>query len=125
MKWQSIYYVCILIVIGKHYVGFALAANRLFIVRGRWKSIPRVDRKCTLCNEIEDEYHVMLICPRYAVLGKKYNNKYHIVKPSMYKFVARLNVENIKEQERLAVFTKSVIKEHNKQFSYTCKPTFF
>ena len=23
----------------------------------------RVDRKCTLCNEIENKYHVMLICP--------------------------------------------------------------
>ena len=58
----------------------------------------------------------MLICPRYAVLGKKYNNKYHIVKPSMYKFVALLNVEDIKEQQRLAVFTKSVFKKHNKFF---------
>ena len=38
-----------------------LSSNRLFIERGRWKSIPRVDRKCTFCNEIEDEYHVMLI----------------------------------------------------------------
>ena len=32
-----------------------LSSHRLFIKRGRWKSIPRVDRKCTLCNEIEDE----------------------------------------------------------------------
>ena len=37
--------------------------------------------------EIEDEYHVMLICPRYTVLRKKYLKKYYIVKPSMYKFV--------------------------------------
>ena len=32
-----------------------LSSHRLFIKRGRWKSIPRLDRKCTLCNEIEDE----------------------------------------------------------------------
>ena len=52
----------------------------------------------------------MLICPRYAVLRKKYLKKYYIVKPtcSMYKFVALLNAENIKEQQRLAVFTKSL-----------------
>ena len=57
----------------------------------------------------------MLICPRYTVFRKMYLKKYYIVKPSMYKFVTPLNVENIKEQQRLAVFTKSLFKEHDKQ----------
>ena len=92
-----------------------LSSHRLFIERGRWKSIPRVDRKCTLCNEIKDKYHVMLICSRYTAPRKKYLKKYYIVKPSMYKFVALLNAENIKEQQRLTVFTKSLFQEHNKQ----------
>ena len=92
-----------------------LSSHRLFIERGRWKSIPRADRKCTLCNEIEDEYHVMLICPRYTVLRKKYLKKYYIVKPGMHNFVVLLNAENIKEQQRLAVFTKFLFQEHNKQ----------
>ena len=35
-----------------------LSSHRLLIERGRWTSIPRLDRKCTLCNENEDEYHV-------------------------------------------------------------------
>ena len=106
LKWQSIYYVCILIVIAKHRVGFVLACNRLFIKRGRWTSIPRLDKKCTLCNEIKDKYHVMLICPRYTVLRKKYLKKYYIVKPSMYKFVTLLNAENIKEQQKISRFYK-------------------
>ena len=92
-----------------------LSSHRLFIERGRWKSIPRLDRKCTLCNEIEDEYHVMLICPRSTVLRKKYLKKYYIVKHSMNKFVSPLNAENIKEQQRLAVLTKSLFKEYSKQ----------
>ena len=63
----------------------------------------------------------MLVCPRYTVLRKKYLKKYYIVKPSMYKFVTLLNAENIKEQQRLAVFTKSLFKEHiTNNFSYTC-----
>ena len=57
----------------------------------------------------------MLICPRYTVLRKKYLKKYYIVKRSMYKFVVLLNAENIKEQQRLAVFTKSLFQKHNKQ----------
>ena len=48
----------------------------------------------------------MLICPRYTVLRKKYLKKYYIVKPSMYKLVALLYAENIKEKQRLAVFYK-------------------
>ena len=82
-----------------------LSSHRLlvFIERGRWKSIPRMVRKCTLCNDIEDEHHVMLICPRYTVLRKKYLKKYYIVKPSMYKFVALLNAGNIKEQHRYSL----------------------
>ena len=47
---------------------------------------------------MEDEYHVMLICPVH-VLRKKYLKKFHIVKPSMYKFVALLNAENSKERK--------------------------
>ena len=68
-----------------------LSSHTLFIERVRWKSIPRVDRKCTLCHEVEDTYHVMLICPGYTVLRKKYLKKYYIVKPGMYNFVALLN----------------------------------
>ena len=92
-----------------------LSSHRLLIERGRWTSIPRLDTKFTLCNEIKGEYHVMLICPRYTVLRKKYLKKYYIVKFNMYKFVALLNAENIKEQQRLAVFTKAFFQEHNKQ----------
>ena len=33
----------------------------------------------------------------------------------MNKFVTLLKAETIKEQQRLAVFTKSLLKEHNKQ----------
>ena len=57
----------------------------------------------------------MLICSRYTVLINKYLKKYYTVKPCVYKFVAFLNAENNKEQYILAVFAKSLFKEHNKQ----------
>ena len=75
-----------------------------------------MDRKCTLCNELEDKYHVMLICSRYIVLKKKYLKKYYIIKPGMCKFVALLNAQNIKEQQRIAdFFTKSLLIVNKKQ----------
>ena len=56
----------------------------------------------------------------YMLLYKKY----YIVKPSMYKFAARLNVANSKEQQRLAVFLKYIFKKHNKQTLVIHVPSF-
>ena len=44
--------------------------------RGRYVNIERNQRKCVLCvhNDIEDEYHFVLICPKYNGIRKnKYN----------------------------------------------------
>ena len=45
-----------------------LSSHRYNIETGRWgkNKIPRADRQCTLCNVIEDEYHILIICPRYV-----------------------------------------------------------
>merc|ERR1712102_158002 len=45
-----------------------LSSHRYNIETGRWgkNKIPRADRQCTLCNVIEDEFHVLNICPRYV-----------------------------------------------------------
>ena len=44
-----------------------LSSHKLFVETGRHRQIPRQDRKCILCNidDVEDEYHVILICPFY------------------------------------------------------------
>ena len=76
-----------------------------------------MDRKCKLCNEIEDEYHAMLLCPRYPVLKKIILRNITLLNLvcGMYKFEVLFNAENIKEQQRLAVFTKYLFQELNRQ----------
>jgi len=38
--------------------------------------IPREDRKCTTCNTIEDEYHIVIECSIFTDLRKRYISKY-------------------------------------------------
>ena len=53
-----------------------LSNHRLRIETGRYTKpiTQRKDRVCTLCNVLEDEEHVILICPRYAEVRLKYEN---------------------------------------------------
>ena len=59
-----------------------MSSHRLEIEAGRWVRVNRVpvnERKCTLCNVIEDEYHFVIECQWYTELRKKYIPKYIIV----------------------------------------------
>ena len=52
-----------------------MSSHRLEIEAGRWVRINRVpanERKCTLCNVMEDEYHFVIECQRPTALRKKY-----------------------------------------------------
>ena len=63
-----------------------LSSHTLFVETGRHRQIPRQDRKYILCNidDVEDEYHVILICPFY-------NNIRITHIPSLFKCVQLLN----------------------------------
>ena len=83
-----------------------LSSHQLNIETGRRRNISRSDRKCTLCNsnDIEDEYHFVLICPIYYDLRKLYIPRYYHVRPSMFKFIELLNTSNLKTLNKLALF---------------------
>ncbi|MCG8034648.1 MAG: endonuclease/exonuclease/phosphatase family protein, partial [Candidatus Thiodiazotropha taylori] len=71
-----------------------MASHRLEIESGRWvkpNSIPVIDRKCSNCSVLEDEYHFVLECPLYTDLRKKYIARHYWVRPSMFKFLELLN----------------------------------
>ena len=70
-----------------------LSSHKLFVETGRHRQIPRQDRKCILCNidDVEDEYHVILICPFYNNIRNTHIPRYFRTRPSMFKFVQLLN----------------------------------
>ena len=66
-----------------------LSSHQLAIETDRHTGIERQNRKCTLCikNDIEDEFHFVLICPLYRSLRNQCISKYYQNHPSMFKFI--------------------------------------
>ena len=85
-----------------------LSSHKLMIERGRWLNILPKDRLCTLCNKLEDEFHVICECPRYDTCRKLYIKPYYVRKLSMDKLIQLLNTDNTIEMQKLAIFIKRV-----------------
>ena len=57
-----------------------MSSQRLEIEMGRWtrpKRIQFYDRKCKLCNKLEDEINFVLECPLYGGIRKHYIGHYY------------------------------------------------
>ena len=52
-----------------------LSSHKLNIEIGRHNSIDRQDKTCIRCNlnDIEDEFHFVLVCPDYIYLRNAYS----------------------------------------------------
>ncbi len=73
---------------------FRLSSHMFMIERGRWSNLklPVDQRLCNNCqNDIEDEYHVLLICPLFVNFRRLYLPRYYYSPPSMYKFIQLMN----------------------------------
>ena len=66
-----------------------VSSHRLEIEASRWARprIPVGERKCSICNQIEDKYHFELECQLYKNLNRKYIDRFYWNRPSIYKFV--------------------------------------
>ena len=71
-----------------------LSSHNLNIEIGRHRQIERNNRKCPFCdlNELEDEYHFILICPQYCDIKIRYIKKYYYTRPTMLKLYSRPKV---------------------------------
>ena len=96
------------------YTKFRLSSYKFLIERARWHKtvIPYHERTCTLCNQhdIQDEYHVTLICKYFNDIREKYIKPYYYNRPSMIKCIELINTPNSKERFRIMLFFKNVFK---------------
>ena len=71
----------------------------------------RKERICNLCNleDIGDEYHYVLKCPIFDDLRKLYIPKYFYVKPSVYKFIELMKMEDKHTLFKMARFFKDIM----------------
>ena len=67
---------------------FRLSSHDLLIETGRYTNIERNNRICINCemNMIENEYHFLLMCPKYRELREKYIKRYYYTWPNIQKF---------------------------------------
>ena len=98
---------------------FRLSAHRLGVESGRWHkpaSIPYNERKCRLCDSLEDEFHFLLECPLYSDLRKLYIKKYYWCHPNIIKFTELLSSENENVVRKLGLFIYKSFEERNKHY---------
>jgi hypothetical protein len=64
-----------------------VSSHNLFIETGRYLNIDRNERKCQNCNMnvVENEFHFILVCPKFSELRKKYLKKYYYQWPTIQK----------------------------------------
>jgi hypothetical protein len=67
---------------------FRCSAHKLAIEEGRFRNIERSQRICTKCNmnQVESEYHFLLVCPFYIELRRKFLPRYFCAWPNIHKF---------------------------------------
>ena len=95
-----------------------LSSHQLLIETGRHRGIERQNRKCSLCtkNDIEDEFHFVLICPFYQQLRTQYISRYYYSHPSMLKFVQLLNSSG-NTLKRLSIYITKAFAARNVAFN--------
>lgn len=83
---------------------------------GRWakpNKVPLDNRKCKICNVVEDEFHFILECTLFKDLRKRYINKYYWGRPNMPKFIELFTTENSKVLTNLGIFVQKAFKLRN------------
>lgn len=87
-----------------------MCSHPLRIHTGRYgvNRVERNERYCTYCDmhDLEDEYHFVLICPRYNDIRQKYIKRYYCVNPSVIKFIELLNTNCKNVLKNLALYIK-------------------
>ena len=75
---------------------FRLYSNNLNIETGRYSGQEKDTRKCVMCNmkSVEDDYHFLLVCPKYQELRRKFFKRYYCCFPTKNKFILLMSSTN-------------------------------
>ena len=82
-----------------------VGTHKLEVEAGRChkpNKLPYNERKCQLCNTLEDEFHFLLECPLNYDLRKSLIDKYYWKQPNMITFIDLLRSENENTLRKLA-----------------------
>ena len=76
------------------------------IEKRRYFNLERNKRVCSMCNlnNIEDEFHVILRCPAYIDLRRKYLKPRYSIRPSVFKLIQLFNTCCLSELRKLGYY---------------------
>ena len=80
---------------------------------GRWAKPNKIlhdNRKCRVCDVLEDDFHFVIICSLYKDLRTKYIKRYYWQRPNMLKFLELLATKNITIIKNLSIFIEKAFK---------------
>ena len=92
-----------------------LSSHAFFIERGRWgqNKLEVEERKCTICqNEVEDEYHCLIKCPKFNNQRIGLLTEYLKKEPSQQNLYRFLNSNNKNDQKKLGLLCYKILKEY-------------
>ena len=94
-----------------------LSSHMFLVERGRWntRKLDSSQRVCDLCKVLEDEFHCLIICPRFVnervgCLPERLLNK-----PNMYQFLHYLNSKDENTLRKLGMLCSRVMKEYRRE----------
>lgn len=93
-----------------------LSSHLFNVERGRWGSrkCNVNERKCRLCDVVEDEYHCIIECPMYVKERRGCMPACLRNGPSMMKFIVFLKSEKWTDCIHAGLLCKRVMNEHKK-----------
>jgi hypothetical protein len=96
---------------------FRLSSHDLAIETGRYENKEREERICAHCRtqSIEDEYHFLLICPKYYELRRALLKPYFCRWPTIKKFEILMNSTNKRQLQNLAKYIHHAFNLRNRQ----------
>ncbi len=89
------------------------SSHRLKVETGRWAR-PQIvyhERKCDLCQVLDDEYHFVLECRHHAETRERYLPTYFTKNPSMFKFTQLISSDNSTQLNKLSKYIVNATEE--------------
>ena len=99
----------------KYLAKICCVRHKLEIEKGRHNHVSRSERLCMNCNlrVIEDEYHVILICPKYFDIGILFTLPKYYTQPSLEQFCQLMNIKNADVICKLAACVHHVLQRQS------------
>lgn len=95
----------------KLFMAFRTRNHRLPVETGRWTGVSYRERLCIYCgHDVGDEYHMLLICPKFKDERIQYIKSYYYRYPNTLKFQELMNSRNKCQLVQLCQFIQRIME---------------